>query len=307
MVAPLLRRVSLAVSLLCLTWVQSVSAQPVRVGSKIDVEGALLGHMILLVLRANGIEAEDRIALGATRIVRGALLTGEIDIYPEYTGNGAFFFALEADPSWKNAAAGYEKVRALDAERNRLIWLKPAPADNAWAIALRADVAAANRVRTLEHFADWVNRGGAVKIAASSEFVHSPAALRAFQKAYGFELEPEQILILPGGDTTVTVRAASERREGANAAMAYGTDGALSANGLVILQDTKAAQVVYQPAPVVRAEVIRKHPRIRDLLEPLFARLDAPTLRALNARIAHEGVPARAAAETFLKAQGLLR
>lgn len=306
MVAPLLRRVFLAVSLLCVGLVSSVWAQPVRVGSKIDVEGALLGHMILLVLQANGIATEDRIALGATRIVRGAILTGEIDIYPEYTGNGAYFFALEADPAWKNAKAGYEKVRMLDSERNRLVWLQPAPADNAWAIALRADVAAANRVRTLEDFAGWVNRGGGVKIAASSEFVQSPAALRAFQKTYGFELDPEQILILPGGDTTVTVRAASERREGANAAMAYGTDGALSAYGLVVLQDTKAAQVVYQPAPVVRAEVIRKHPRIRDLLEPLFARLDAATLRSLNARVAHEGLPARAVVETYLKAQDLL-
>lgn len=305
MVAPLLRRVALAVTLLCLA-VPSGWAQPVRVGSKIDVEGALLGHMILLVLRANGIEAEDRIALGATRIVRGALLTGEIDLYPEYTGNGAYFFALETDTAWKNPAAAYEKVRALDAERNRLVWLKPAPADNAWAIALRADVAAANRVRTLEDFAEWVNRGGGVKIAASSEFVQSPAALRAFQKTYGFELDPEQILILPGGDTTVTIRAASERRDGANAAMAYGTDGALSAYGLVVLQDTRAAQVVYQPAAVVRAEVIRRHPRIRDLLEPVFARLDAPTLRNLNARIAHEGLQARSAAEAFLKAQGFL-
>lgn len=307
MVAPLLRRVSLAVVVLCLAFVQGVSAQPVRVGSKIDVEGALLGHMILLVLRADGIEAEDRIALGATRIVRGALLTGEIDIYPEYTGNGAYFFALEAEPAWKNAVAGYEKVRALDAERNRLVWLKPAPADNAWAIALRADVAEVHGLRTLEHFADWVNRGGGVKIAASSEFVQSPAALRAFQKVYGFELEPEQILVLPGGDTTVTVRAASDRRDGANAAMAYGTDGALSAHGLVVLEDTKSAQVVYRPAPVVRSEVLRRHPRIRDLLEPLFARLDAPTLRALNARVALDRVPARLAAETFLKSQGLLR
>lgn len=307
MVAALLRSVFLAVVLLGVGMVASVSAQPVRVGSKIDVEGALLGHMILLILQADGIETENRIGLGATRIVRGAILTGEIDIYPEYTGNGALFFALETDPVWKNAAAGYEKVRTLDAERHRLIWLRPAPADNAWAIALRADVAAAHRVRTIEDFAAWVNQGGGVKIAASSEFVQSSAALPAFQKVYRFELEPDQILILPGGDTSVTVRAASERRQGANAAMAYGTDGALSANGLVVLQDTKAAQVVYQPAPVVRAEVIRRHPRIRDLLEPLFARLDAPTLRSLNARIALEGLHARAVAESYLKTEGFLR
>ncbi len=71
----------------------SLAAQaqtPVRVGSKIDTEGKLLGHLIVLALEAKGIKTENKIALGNTKIVRAALLAGEIDIYPEYTGNGAF-------------------------------------------------------------------------------------------------------------------------------------------------------------------------------------------------------------------------
>ena len=120
-----------------------------RVGSKIDTEGSLLGNLIVQVLEAGGIKTENRLQLGNTKIVRGALIAGEIDLYPEYTGNGAFFFADEKNPAWKNLAAGYERVKALDAEKNKLVWLQPAPANNTWAIAVRKDVARSQKLRSL--------------------------------------------------------------------------------------------------------------------------------------------------------------
>src|SRR5262245_50061290 len=62
------------------------------VSSKIDTEGGVLGNIILLMFNANGIAATDRLQLGGTPVMRKAIMAGEIDIYPEYTGNGAFFF-----------------------------------------------------------------------------------------------------------------------------------------------------------------------------------------------------------------------
>src|ERR1700733_12970146 len=95
------------------------------VASKIDTEGALLGQLIAAVLEAKGLPVERRIQLGPTNILRAAILAGQIDIYPEYTGNGAFFFHREADPAWKDAAQGYAEVAALDKVRNHLVWLPP--------------------------------------------------------------------------------------------------------------------------------------------------------------------------------------
>ena len=65
--------------------------RPLVVSSKLDTEGALLGEMIALMLERQGVPVERRLQLGPTRIVRGAMLAGEVDLYPEYTGNGAFF------------------------------------------------------------------------------------------------------------------------------------------------------------------------------------------------------------------------
>src|SRR5690606_27872674 len=151
-------------------------------------------NIILEILDANGIETTDRIQLGATPVVRAAITAGEIDIYPEYTGNAAFFFEKADDPAWKNAAEAYEKAKSLDYEANQIVWLTPSPANNTWAIALRKDVAEENDLATLSDFGKYVAGGGEVVLAASSEFVNSAAALPAFQTTYGFTMKPEELI-----------------------------------------------------------------------------------------------------------------
>jgi len=279
----------------------------VRVASKIDTEGSLLGNMMIQVLEANGIKTENKVQLGATKIVRGAITAGEIDLYPEYTGNGAFFFSDEKNPAWKNAGAGYERVKKLDADQNQIIWLEPAPANNTWAIALRQDVATRNQLKSLADLGPWLAKGGTFKLAASAEFIERTDALPAFQSAYGFKLTQDQLLILAGGDTTVTIKAAAQQTSGVNAAMAYGTDGAIAALGLVVLDDPKGIQPIYAPAPLIRAKTLAQYPKIKDLLAPVFRTLDGPTLQALNAKIAVEGQDARKVAADYLRAKGFIK
>jgi osmoprotectant transport system substrate-binding protein len=278
----------------------------VRVASKIDTEGSLLGQLIVRTLEAHGIKTENRLQLGSTQIVRGALIAGEIDLYPEYTGNGAFFFADEKNPAWNSHAAGHARVKALDLERHKLVWLQPSPANNTWAIAVRQDLARSHKLNSLADLGQYLSAGGKFKLAASAEFVERPDALPAFQAAYGFKLRQDQLLTLAGGDTAVTLRAAAEQTSGVNAAMAYGTDGPVAALGLRILDDPKGVQPVYAPAPVIRAEVLARQPKIATLLAPVFASLDGPTLQRLNAQIALEGQDARKVAEAHLKAKGLM-
>ena len=279
----------------------------VTVSSKLDTESALLGEMIAQVLEANRVSVSRRLQLGPTRIVRGALLAGEVDIYPEYTGNGAFFFNQESDPAWRDPAQAYEKVRALDAERNKVVWLKPASANNTWAIAIRKDSAPAGQtLASLEDLARLVNGGWTgFKLAASAEFVESPAALPAFQSTYGFKLAPANLLVLSGGDTAVTMRAAAEKLNGVNAAMVYGTDGAIAALDLLVLADPKGAQMVYQPAPTLRAPVAEAHPQMASWLDPVFQSLTLTTLQGLNSKIVVEGQNPRDVAKAHLRSLGI--
>lgn len=283
------------------------AAPPVVVGSKLDLEGALIGHMILLALGAAGIQTENRLQLGPTAIVRAAMLSGAIDLTVEYTGNAAMFFHEEGDPVWADAALGFLRAAELDRKTNNLVWLTPAPADNSWVIAIPASLSRETGLRTMEDFATFVRAGRRVVLAASAEFVESPAGLPAFEQTYGFRLTSDQLLVLSGGETSATMKAAADGISGVNAAMAYGTDGALAALDLVTLEDTRHAEPVYAPAPVIRAAVLETTPQIRDILAPVFRALDLSTLRGLNEKVAVEGEPAAAVALDFLSARGFLR
>ncbi|WCR12266.1 ABC transporter substrate-binding protein [Paracoccus stylophorae] len=282
------------------------AAADITVSSKIDTEGGLLGNIIALALEDARLPVERRLQLGGTQVVREALLSGQIDIYPEYTGNAAFFFNEADSDVWKDRAAAHARAAELDSEQNNIVWLDSAPANNTWAIAVTGDVASGNELQTMSEFGAWVADGGEVKLAASTEFVSSPAVLPAMQDTYGFSLSPDQTVILSGGDTAATIQAAARGTSGVNAAMVYGTDGGVGATGLVVMEDDKGVQPVYEPAPIVRADVLEEYPAIADVLNPIFGGLDMATLQKLNGRIQVGGEPAEAVAREYLTETGVL-
>jgi osmoprotectant transport system substrate-binding protein len=304
-------KAALASLCLCLCSVPALTtpappAAAVVVSSKLSSESVMIGQMIRLLLDANGIPAIDRTALGATPVVRKALLSGEVDVYVEYTGNAGFFFNRTGDPDWKDLRRGYELGARLDYQANRIVWLTPANASNSWALAVRGDVAAANRLETMSDFARWVGSGARVVLVCSAEFANA-GTLESLERTYGFRMRPAQLIVLAGGETSATIAAAAAGTNGANTAMVYGTDGGITAAGLRVLEDDRHDQPVYAPVPMIREPVLRANPRIGPLLQPLMAGLDAPTLRQLNARVQVDGESAESVAADYLRARGFLK
>ncbi|MFP4442467.1 MAG: ABC transporter substrate-binding protein [Spirochaetia bacterium] len=280
--------------------------EPITVASKIDTEGALLGQMIVHMLRDAGYEVIDKTEFGTTDVIRKAIKSGEIDIYPEYTGNGGYFFDSADSDVWHDPEEGYATVKEKDKEENNIVWLEPASANNTWAIATRKELADRENLTTLEDFAEYVNDGGRVKLAASEEFASRSDVLPAFEETYGFNLERDQLLLLSGGNTAQTEKAASQGTDDVNFAMAYGTDGTLAALDLVVLEDTKGVQPIYQPTPIVRQKVLDTYPEIDDILNPVFKTLDLETLQNLNGMIVVQGRIASDVAREYLKQEGFL-
>ena len=286
--------------------VHAAGARPVVVSSKLSSESAMLGQMIRLLLEDRGIPTVDRMTLGATPVVRKALLAGEIDVYVEYTGNAGFFFNRPDDPAWKDLQRGYELGARLDREANRIVWLEPARASNSWALAVRRDVAQQHRLVTMSDFARWVREGGNVKLACSAEFANA-GTLRSLEKTYGFHLEPRQKIVLAGGETAATIGAAAARTNDINTAMVYGTDGGIAAASLVLLDDDRHDQPVYAPVPTIRESVLQARPQIADIVRPLMASFTRESLQALNARVQIDGESAAEVAADYLRTQGFLR
>ena len=89
--------------------------------------------------------------------------------------------------------------------------------------------------------------------------------------------------------------------------MVYGTDGAIAALDLVVMEDTKGAQIVYEPAPVVRAGRARQYPAIRPTLARIFATLTLNQLQASTPRSRSRARQPREVAARLPRAEGLLR
>ena len=295
---------------LCVVALLALSASPalaaVVVSSKLSSESAMIGEMIRLLLEAHGVPTVDRMTLGATPVVRKALLAGEIDLYVEYTGNAGLFFNDPDNPAWKNLRKGYELGARLDYAANHIVWLTPADASNAWALAVRHDVAEKQRLVTLSDFARWVSGGGAVMLACSAEFANA-GTLRSLERTYGFTLRSDQMIVLAGGETSATITAAAARTNGINTAMVYGTDGGIVAANLVVLEDDRHDQPVYAPVPTMREAALREYPQVASIVRPLMQSLTRDKLQRLNARVQVNGEAAEAVAQDYLHAAGFIR
>ena len=286
--------------------VSSPAAAAVVVSSKLSSESAMLGEMIRLLLEAHGVPTVDRMTLGATPVVRKALLVGEVDLYVEYTGNAGFFFNDPANPAWKDLRKGYELGARLDYAANHIVWLTPGDASNAWALAVRRDVAAANGLRTMSDVGRWVSAGGKVVLACSAEFANA-GTLRSLERTYGFTLRSDQMIVLAGGETSATITAAAAHTNGTNTAMVYGTDGGIVAANLQILEDDRHEQPVYAPVPTMREAVLRQYPQVAGIVKPLMESFDRETLQRLNARVQVNGESAESVAEDYLRERGFIK
>lgn len=287
---------------------------PIVVGSKQFTEQIVLGKVIVQLLEDAGYEVTDRTNLGGTAVARDALEAGEIDVYPNYNGTAIsnwyrdIPWAQEAIPEGTSgdAYASFATVASYDAAIYDLIWLRPAPANNTYALAVTREWSEENGITTLPEFADYVNEGGEVVLSTGDEFAQRPDGLPSFYETYGFELTEDQLIIIAGATPAQTEQALASGQNNVNVAMAYGTDGALLAYDFVVLEDPDGAQPVFQPTPVFRGETIRAYPEIAGLLNPVFALFDNPTLQGLNASVEVDGLSPDEAARTFLVDNGFI-
>jgi osmoprotectant transport system substrate-binding protein len=267
----------------------------IAVGSKNFTESLLLGELYAQVLEAGGLEVRRRLDLGGTDIAMAALRRGEIDLYPEYTGT-ALLVVLKAQPL-ADPERTFAFVKQQYEQRYALEWLDPAPMNNTQALATTAALAARYGLRTLS---DVAAKAPQLRLGAVPEFVKRSDGLPGLQRAYGgfafkdirlvdFGLKYQALL---DGDVDIVV--------------AFGTDGAIVADKLVVMRDDRHLFPAYHVAPVVREATLAAHPSIRSRLNRIAPLLTDAVMRALNNQIdgAEKREPADVAHD-FISAHGL--
>ena len=277
-------RVILLIAGLGVCFAADAQTRPVVVGSKTFTESYVLAEMMAQMLEDRGFEVRRRTGLGGTLVAFRALASGEIDVYPEYSGT--------------LAQAVFEAQRELDeAELNAR--LAPFGAEllprlgfnNTYAIAVTGETA---ERFGLERISDLVSLPQ-LRFGFSHEFRDRADGWPGLRQRYGLPQTSSGIghglayLALLEGDIDVTD--------------AYSTDGDLLRYDLKVLEDDLRFFPAYLAAPLVRADL---QAEVKAALSALTDHLDDETMRALNAEVVVEERTFAQVARSFLLAQGLV-
>jgi len=272
----------------------------VVVGAKAFTEGYLFGHMIALVLAEAGYRVDEQYGL-ASAAMRGALETGQVDLYVEYTGTAFAVYAHGTDRDvMTDSAMVLAAVRRYDSVEHDLIWLRPLAFENTYALVAQRTRATALGVKNLSELAAALNEGKDVRLAVDAEFFERPDGLKALAAEYGMPLH--NVRKMDAGLIYEGVRSGA-----IDVGMGYSTDGRIDAFNLVVLADDRHFFPAYHPAIVVRHDVLRRHPGLPSAVECLHRLLDAPTMRRLNSLVDIHHHDPRRVARDFLMEKGVLR
>jgi osmoprotectant transport system substrate-binding protein len=275
----------------------AASGGTVKVGSKDFTEELLLGEMYALVLEANGIKVERKLNLAGTQVAHEALMKGEIDLYPEYTGTG-YLFILDIKDGEKDPAKVFQATAAEYEKRFKLTWLQASPMNDTNAVAVTKAAADKYSLKTLS---DLSKAAPNLRMAAIPDFEQRPDGLAGLKKLYGgFEFKSLTVY-----DPGLKYKAVADDK--ADAVIAFSTDAKIAALKLVVMQDDKSLWPPYQVAPVVRDATLAANPAIKDALNKLAPMITTDVITQLNSKVDEEKQEYAAVAKAFLKEKGLIK
>ena len=271
------------------------STSAIKVGSKDFTEQFIIGEMYALVLEDVGFEVERRLNLGGTPVAQAGLESGEIDVYPEYTGTG--LLTVLKLPASSDQQEVYNTVAEGYQEQFDLVWLEPAPMNNTQALAMTRERSDELGITTIS---DMATQARDLVMIGPPELEVREDGLPGIQEAYGkFELAAYKAV-----DAGLRYKGLTDGE--ADVAVAFGTDGEISAFDLVVLEDDQNLFPPYQVAPVIRQDALDDNPVAADALNRLSPLLTNETMQRLNYEVsANQREPADVAQE-FLIEQGLI-
>ncbi|MDA8020934.1 MAG: ABC transporter permease subunit [Thermoanaerobaculia bacterium] len=278
-------------------WATSASARDTLViGSKNFTENRLLAEIMAQLLETRtGLEVERRTNLAGTLLAHSALESGEIDIYPEYTGTG-WSVVLGRQAAISDPLRTYLVVAEEYEKRFGIRWLQPFGFSNSYGVAILDSTA--DRLG-IERISDLQAHQSELTVAWSHEFLNREDGYPGLKAAYDLELA--DVRGMEHGLAYEAIRSGT-----VDLTDAYTTDGKLLRFPVRVLEDDRDFFPPYDCAPVVRVEALEQHPELAEALAELAFRLPADQMQRLNFQVEEEGRSFDAVATAFLRQEGLL-
>ena len=254
-------------------------------------EQIVLGEILAQQLeRRTQLVVQRKFNLGGTLLTHEALVSGALDLYPEYTGT-ALTAILKEKPS-SDADFVFRRVKAAYHDRWRLNWLPPLGFANTFAMTVRGETGRAEQLNTIS---DAARSQRPWRLGAGYEFLQRPDGLSGLLRAYGLRIQDSPVTM----DLGLLYQALEHDQ--VDMIAANSTDGLLSVLDVRVLTDDQQYFPPYQCATVVRESTLATYPDLRAALEELSGRISEPAIRRLNYEVdgKHRSVPD--VASEFLK------
>jgi osmoprotectant transport system substrate-binding protein len=270
----------------------------ITVGSFNFPESVLLAEIYGEALAAGKFPVRILPNLGPREVVDPALMSGLVQLVPEYAGSALGFFSLGRLAATSNAGAANKALAGSVAGRGLMV-ARPAPAQNTNAIVVTAATAARYGLRSIADLAEVAPR---LVFGGPPECPGRAYCLPGLKRAYGLRFKSFTPLDT-GGPLTRQALVAGY----IDVALLFTTDPGIPARHLVVLADDRGLQPAENITPLVRRDVIARYgPNLVAVLNGVSALLDTGTLRALDARVELAGQNPRLVAGSWLRAQGLI-
>lgn len=254
------------------------SGSVVRIGSKGFTENEIVAEVYALALEDAGLKVERTPDLGSS-IIHQSLTTGDIDLYPEYTGTG-LISVLKEEPK-TSADEVYREVKKQYEDKFKISWLDYSPASDGQGIVITRAASDQYGIKTIS---DLQKNADKIRFASQGEFDQRSDGIPGLTAKYGeFHWKSTNVY-----DNALKYQVLDQNQ--ADAAPAYTTEGQLSDTGkYLLLEDDKQAWPPYNLAPLVRDEILQKNPKIAEVLNKISPKITTENITKANAEVDLKG------------------
>jgi osmoprotectant transport system substrate-binding protein len=265
------------------------------VGSKNFTEQLVLGELIAQQIEnKTHLTVERRFYLAGTYICHQAMLSGRIDIYPEYTGT-ALTAVLKEKPEGGREQV-YNQVKTEYAKRFGLTVGPTLGFNDTFAIEIRGDDARRLKLKTISQAAAYTPQWRA---GFGYEFMERPDGYKGWVATYGLRFAgPPRIM-----DLGLLDRALNDKQVDLIAGNT--TDGLIPAMDLFVLEDDRHYFPPYEAVPIIRQETLEHHPELNGVLSELGEKISDSEMRQLNYAVDGEHRDVKEVVRGFMQSKRL--
>lgn len=268
----------------------SASAKPIIVGSKSFSESKTVSEIYALALEHAGYKVVRKPNI-SNSVVYKAVKTGQIDVYPEYTGTIVEAY-LKKNASGKSAPQ-ISKLAKDGVKKEGLVTFNYAPGDNRQGVGIRTSVAKKYNIKTLS---DLQKKANKIRFVSQGEFDKRADALPGMNKKYGkynFKSQKDY-------DDSLKYKIMSQGK--GDAAPVSTTDGQLATSKFTLLKDNKNLWPPYNLVPLVNKKSAESHPKMEKALNKIDAKLTTKQLTNLNKKVDVDGQNYKTVAKNWYNA-----